>query len=257
MGRTLYPAAILAVLCGVSAAALALLPGPLYQRGLVDLATAFAMLTEYAPLAAIAAGTFGILSGGLALWRRRWGTLVAGIAALAIGVGVILSLTNLQQTAAANPLHDVTTDLNDPPQFEVLSPRRYAAGDPAAQAAFPHPDWRATHAEIYPDIETGSFALTLDQAVGRVTRTAEALGWTVESLRRTEDTARIEAVATTGWFGFSDDIVVRITDVPPDGVEIDVRSVSRIGLGDLGTNAQRLRQFFDSLEDSPDMQDAS
>jgi uncharacterized protein (DUF1499 family) len=57
---------------------------------------------------------------------------------------------------------------------------------------------------------------------------------------------RIEATATTPWFGFRDDIVVRI--VPADGgSRVDVRSVSRVGKGDLGVNARRIREFLGRL----------
>ena len=54
---------------------------------------------------------------------------------------------------------------------------------------------------------------------------------------------RLEAVATTAWFGFKDDIVVRIAPAG-DGSRVDVRSKSRLGLSDVGTNARRIRRFM-------------
>ena len=248
MSRILAILSGLAILTALVAGALALLPGPLHASGVVDLETAFAMLATYAPVAAAGAGILGLIAGILALWRRRWVTLVSSVAALAVGGAVILSLLDFRETAAANPLHDVTTDLDDPPQFEALSPRQYEPDAPDVQAAHPHPTWRATHAEIYPDIDTETLAVPLDQALERATSAAEAMGWAIEAVDSNDDTVRIEAVATTGWFGFNDNVVVRLTRLSPDRVAVDARSVSRIGISDVGANAARLRAFFEQLE---------
>jgi uncharacterized protein (DUF1499 family) len=56
----------------------------------------------------------------------------------------------------------------------------------------------------------------------------------------------VEATATTFWFGFKDDVIVRIVPVAR-GSRIDVRSVSRVGKSDLGTNANRIREFLKSV----------
>jgi uncharacterized protein (DUF1499 family) len=63
-----------------------------------------------------------------------------------------------------------------------------------------------------------------------------------------QSTGRIEATDTTPWFGFKDDIVVRITPWG-SGTRVDVRSVSRVGRSDVGTNARRIRDFLDALQD--------
>ena len=73
---------------------------------------------------------------------------------------------------------------------------------------------------------------------------ARASGW--EIVAAVPQERRIEAVATTFWFGFKDDIVVRIRPAP-GGSRIDVRSVSRVGRSDLGTNAKRIRAFLGRL----------
>ncbi len=58
---------------------------------------------------------------------------------------------------------------------------------------------------------------------------------------------RIEAVDATFWFGFRDDVVVRIAAAPGGGSRVDVRSKSRVGRGDAGTNARRIRGFRERL----------
>ena len=58
---------------------------------------------------------------------------------------------------------------------------------------------------------------------------------------------RIEATDRTFWFGFKDDVVIRITP-EPDGSRVDVRSLSRVGKSDVGTNAKRIRAYLRKLK---------
>ncbi|MEO1017728.1 MAG: DUF1499 domain-containing protein, partial [Pseudomonadota bacterium] len=58
----------------------------------------------------------------------------------------------------------------------------------------------------------------------------------------------IEAVDQTGWFGFQDDVVVTLEHRQPNGVAVDMRSVSRIGISDVGKNAERVREFVDRVQ---------
>jgi uncharacterized protein (DUF1499 family) len=73
---------------------------------------------------------------------------------------------------------------------------------------------------------------------------ASKMGWAI--IDANEEQGRVEATATTSWFGFKDDIVVRIR---PDGFgsRVDVRSVSRVGTDDLGTNARRVMAYLRAL----------
>jgi uncharacterized protein (DUF1499 family) len=58
----------------------------------------------------------------------------------------------------------------------------------------------------------------------------------------------IEAVARTPILGFRDDVVVRVR-ATTDGARIDVRSASRYGRHDFGTNAGRVRNLIDDIDD--------
>ena len=60
---------------------------------------------------------------------------------------------------------------------------------------------------------------------------------------------RIEATDTTFWFGFKDDVVIRISK-SDKGSQLDIRSVSRVGKSDVGTNAKRIRKFLKEMEQS-------
>jgi hypothetical protein len=74
---------------------------------------------------------------------------------------------------------------------------------------------------------------------------AQELGWEIVAVDPAA--GRVEATATTLWFGFKDDIVVRVRRAD-GGAQVDVRSVSRLGGGDLGANAARVRAFLERLE---------
>ena len=81
--------------------------------------------------------------------------------------------------------------------------------------------------------------MTFDRALA----VAQAQGW--EIVTADKSSGRIEATETTRWFGFTDDVVVRLTPWGA-GTRVDVRSVSRTALGDLGRNARRIRGFLDA-----------
>ena len=82
------------------------------------------------------------------------------------------------------------------------------------------------------------------QAFERAERTARAMGWQI--VAAVPDALRIEATDTTLLFGFKDDVVIRIRP-SGQGSVVDVRSLSRIGGSDIGTNARRVRRFLDRL----------
>ena len=96
----------------------------------------------------------------------------------------------------------------------------------------------------YGDIKPKVLAMPPREAVQRVIDAARALGWEVAAIDAT--TGRVEATATTRWFGFKDDVVVRVR---PEGTgsRVDVRSASRVGSSDVGANAARVREFLAKL----------
>jgi uncharacterized protein (DUF1499 family) len=82
------------------------------------------------------------------------------------------------------------------------------------------------------------------QAFARARAAAQARGW--EIVAADESAGRIEALATTRWFGFKDDIVIRVA-AAGGGSRIDMRSKSRVGRSDLGANAKRIQDFLTEM----------
>jgi uncharacterized protein (DUF1499 family) len=129
-------------------------------------------------------------------------------------------------------INDVTTDTGKPPQFGRDVPKgEYAAHFSELQRIG------------YPDLAPFELAVPPAQAFARAA--AQALGW--EIVGADQSAGRIEAVATTRWFGFKDDIVVRVA-AAGSGSRIDVRSRSRVGRSDLGANAKRIQDFLTAVK---------
>ncbi|HEX5632437.1 MAG TPA: DUF1499 domain-containing protein, partial [Gemmatimonadales bacterium] len=138
-------------------------------------------------------------------------------------------------------IHDISTDLADPPGFVALAFERKAAPNGLEYGGTKVAEEQRRG---YPDIKPLILAAPPAQAMQRALDAARALGWRVA----TADAAsgRLEATDTTFFFGFEDDVVVRIR-AEGTGSRVDVRSVSRVGLSDLGANAQRIRRFLAKL----------
>jgi uncharacterized protein (DUF1499 family) len=143
-------------------------------------------------------------------------------------------------------IHDITTDTENPPVFvSILALRK----DAPNSAIYGGPEVATRQHVAYPDIRPLVSDLPPARAFERSRSVAQQMGWNIVD----EDPAegRIEAIATTRWFGFKDDIVLRIAPAAGTGSRIDIRSVSRVGKSDVGTNARRIRAFLRKFAEAP------
>ncbi len=152
------------------------------------------------------------------------------------------------------PIHDVTTDTDNPPEFVDILPRRIGANSvnyeekivpgngPGGVNAGKH--YREIQAEAYPSLKPVILDASPERAFEQALAAAQAQGWEIVAIAPEE--GRIEATDTTFWFGFKDDVVIRLTP-EEGGTKLDIRSSSRVGMGDVGTNAKRISDYIDSL----------
>jgi len=203
----------IALLLSVSALLVLLASGPGARLGLWDWRLGLGLL-RYAAYLGIAAAAVSLV--GLLIPQTRGKTLVL---ALVLGFGSLAPPLMFQRQArAVPPINDITTETEN-------------AGKAQRDA--------------YPDIQPITLAEPPQKAFERALAAAQAMGW--EIVARDPAAGRIEAVDTTLWFGFKDDVVVRVAAAPAGGSRIDVRSKSRVGRGDAGTNARRIRGFRERL----------
>jgi fatty-acyl-CoA synthase len=224
------------------------------------------LIAEWGPRLLGAAVIVAMLALLAALLRRpRHGVSLAVIALLipALGLGYLYQVRARSKTIP--PIHDVATSVEDPP---VHSPR-LAAERAAADANPVHPltaplsSIKAYQAprfarqanrtvgqlgqEAYPQLRPLVTAADRQRLFGALQNEARERGWRIV----TSDPAagRLEAVAETFWFGFQDDVVIRVRPAQtPGSLIVDARSTSRVGLSDLGANAKRLTDYLHSVE---------
>jgi uncharacterized protein (DUF1499 family) len=234
----------LAMAAALMAVGLLLASGPGYRAGWLALGTALQRglaWGAYAGIAAVVLGGLGIILNA----RGRHSRAVAlAVVALAIGAAATVIPVRWQRLArAVPPIHDITTDTVTPPTFvEVAALRRSLNVPNSLEYA---EEVAAQQRHSYPDLAPAFLAVPPADAYRRALDTVRSLGWAVVS--EDEDAGRIEATDTTYWFGFKDDVVIRVAALPDGTSRVDVRSVSRVGRSDVGTNARRIRRYLAGL----------
>jgi uncharacterized protein (DUF1499 family) len=206
--------------------------------GLWDYRFAFSLLRAAAWTGA--AGALLCLAAAVLAWpanqRRALAALLVGVVAGAVSFGVPWTMQRAARSVP--PIHDITTDIAHPPEFVALAAVRRASPNGADYAGGAV---AAAQRKAYPDILPLAVGAHPPAAYRRALAAARALGWHI--VLADPKALRIEATDTTRFFGFKDDIVVRVTPLEAAS-RIDVRSASRVGKSDLGVNAKRIRAFY-------------
>lgn len=226
-----------ALALALAAAVLLLATGPGMRTGAWDFRTSFALMRWAGRVGAVAAL---VAVGALVMARGRART-VAGIALLVGAAAFYLPWSWRHNAMKYPPIHDLTTDTHNPPAFVAVVPLRRDAPNPPEYAG---DSVAAIQAKAYPDLRPLMLAMTVDSAFTLAAGTAREMGW--ELVDQDRRSGRIEATASTPWFGFKDDVVIRVTAA--SGIaRVDVRSKSRVGRGDAGVNAKRIRTYVGRL----------
>lgn len=239
--RPRSPLAVLVALLAVAFGVMAVLSGFGSRWGWWAFPTGFALL-RWAAYGGIAVGVLSLV----ALFRTRPGAPRRGmpLAAFALVVSLLVfggPLLLQQQAQRVPPIHDITTDTENPPQFVAVEPLR---ADAPNSVEYGGPEVAAQQREAYPKIQPLTLDLPAEQAFQRALEAAREMGWEIVAADSAE--GRIEATDELFWYGFKDDVVVRLTSADGRTV-IDVRSKSRVGQGDLGVNARRIRNYLISV----------
>jgi len=234
------PLRVLAVLLAVAGIVMLAASGLGTRLGVWHYRTGLSML-RYSVYVGVAASLACLVA--LLIARPRGAALrvlVLGLLMSVITVGVPYRFS---QTAKQLPaIHDITTDMTDPPAFVAVLPLRASATNAAEYAG---DSIAALQRAAYPDVRPLSLPVPPLAAFDRAMAAAKVMGW--EIVAGDPPSGRLEATATTTWFGFKDDVVVRIR-VESGGSRIDVRSVSRVGRSDVGANAARITRYLAELQ---------
>ncbi|HEY6837671.1 MAG TPA: DUF1499 domain-containing protein [Geobacteraceae bacterium] len=201
----------------------------------------FKLLT-WAAYCGVLAVTLSLVGEVLAVRQRHLKGCFIALCGLVVGAATVAVPVSWRVSASrVPPIHDITTDVDHPPQFVAILPLRKNALNPPAYGGA---EVAIKQRAAYPDIKTVILTVPQKEAFERALDTARALGWRIVAAVPTE--GRIEATDTTFWFGFTDDVVIRVSAADYRAL-VDIRSVSRVGRSDVGTNAKRIRAFIAKL----------
>lgn len=249
-GMPLSVIAVTGFAVGLIAVILAMVAGFGSRWGWWHFGIGFSMLryAVYVAIVAVFISLPGIVvsrpgNGKRGMWLALLGILISSPV-----IGVPVSWMRMARSVPA--IHDITTDTVNPPQFVAILPLRTNASN---STYYGGPGIAAKQQAAYPDIQPLIVKSIPSIAFNNALMVAKQLGWNV--VANDPDLGRIEASDTTFWFGFTDDIVIRVRPMG-SGSRVDLRSESRVGLSDVGTNAARIRTFKSSfkklnLQDTP------
>lgn len=235
----------LALLAGIAAAVLVGGSGPAFRYGIAELPIAFGMMT-FGVYAAMGAGALALLWLVFALIGRSATGLGSLILSLVLAGGAAYFPISMRDAASKVPaIHDITTDTANPPAFVAIAPLRASVPNGVDYKADVN---AAKQQEAYPDIQTLVMAdVAPADLFARAEKAARAMNWEIVAAEAAE--GRIEATDTTAWWGFKDDVVIRIA-AEGTGSRLDVRSMSRVGVSDIGKNAARIRAFLAKVKEA-------
>ena len=234
-----------AVALGLLAPLLAALGALLANRGITSPFGGFLVFAVAIPLSLLA-----VLFAFFGLFRARGGrnrsAKLKSAGALTLAAITLAGIVGLASPSANYPrINDITTDPDDPPDFQANVKLQRNPGLPMSYPA----EFAAIQKQAYPTVRPRTTALTPQQAFERLREALESLP-NVRVTYASVKEGRIEAICVSRVFRFVDDIVVRIRPVP-EGSRVDVRSRSRVGKGDMGVNAQRIENLLATLREEP------
>ena len=190
------------------------------------------------------------LAAFVVIWLEGLAGMGAALAAMLISLALLAYPAYLGLKAYRLPwIYDITTDPIDPPRYEALARVRPRDANPVAYAGLYAAEQQRT---AYPDIGPLGVGTTPQAAFDAALAVVTKRKWRIVEARAPQAgrrDGRIEAVARTAIMGFRDDVVVRVR-ADGEGTRIDVRSSSRYGTFDFGTNAARVRSLVDDIDDA-------
>mgnify|MGYP003387271280 CR=1 FL=1 len=229
------------------------------RYGLWDWRFALGTLTiKYGPMILMGAAGLGVFALIVALLAQPAGGRIAALIAILIP-SAGLYYANQIKIAQAHipPIHDISTDWKDPPQFsDATMQLRGSDANPIEHpwTVFPKSEkYRELEGKSYEDVQKWAYPDVVpivvdsaaDIAYSKALDAAHKIGLAITIANAGH--GQIEGVATSFWYAFKDDVAIRVRAKDGGGAIVDLRSVSRVGVSDLGANAARIRAFRTAL----------
>ncbi len=209
-----------------------------FRTGAFNFGSSFLFIKVAAPMS-LAATVLSVIMGSLCLVKSQYESLRFAVGGLILGLALSVPMLRLKNIAESLPrIHDITTDTVNPPQFVNILPQRKEAPN---STIYEGEILAEQQRKAYPEIQPKIFNKPMLEVYQMIVSKAKEQAWDIISAD--SENLRLEATETSRLFGFKDDVVIRVT-LAPEGSRVDMRSVSRVGISDLGKNAERIRKFF-------------
>lgn len=188
-------------------------------------------------------GIIGIIrTGNPARRSGRNRAVAATVISLAIALPVIALVAGSRHYP---PINDITTDFDNPPEFvfaETLAPNsgrdmKYDQAKYEERQKYGYP------APLTPLKMDGDPAATFEKVKEAAVQMPD---WQITSTDPKVMT--IEGVSRSKLFHFVDDFVIQVRPADGGGSLVEMRSKSRVGVGDFGVNYNRIESFFARLK---------
>jgi uncharacterized protein (DUF1499 family) len=216
------------------------------RSGMLEIRPALA--TFFGALAIAVVGLLIAFAAFVVIWKDGLGGMGSAISAIGVSLALVAYPAYIGARSYKLPwIYDITTDPIDPPRYDAKARPREA--NPIIYAGLATAELQRT---AYPDIEPLEEDASPEAAYKAALDVITRRKWIVVLRRAPEPRRRegqIEAVARSPIMGFRDDVVVRVRG-DGDGSRIDVRSSSRYGTFDFGSNAARIRALIDDIDDA-------
>jgi uncharacterized protein (DUF1499 family) len=232
---------ILTLIAGVFALLLLLLAGPLYKAEILGLMNAFLAMRIALIMGAVAI-VLALIQ--VIFMRKTISWPATGVAVLCAAVAIFMPLSQMNKAKSVPPIHDITTDLVNPPKFVAILALRADAPNPAA---YQGEEIASQQREAYPELQTQKYQQTAEQVFDAAIAAVNDMG--LEVVSSDKNLGLIEAYDTTTFFGFVDDVVIRIQSAEQITI-LDARSKSRVGMSDIGKNAERLNSLITGIKNN-------
>jgi uncharacterized protein (DUF1499 family) len=226
---------ILTLITGILALLLLLVSGPLYQAEILGLMNAFLAMRIALIMGAVAI-VLALIQ--VIFMRKTISWPVTSIAVACAAIAIFMPLNMMNKAKSVPPIHDITTDLVNPPRFMAILALRVDAPNPAE---YQGEEIANQQRSAYPELQTQQYSQTTAQVFDAALAAVNSMG--LEVVTSDKALGLIEAYDTTTWFGFVDDVVIRIQSVEQMTM-LDARSKSRVGMSDIGKNAERLNNLI-------------
>lgn len=165
---------------------------------------------------------------------------------------VVMMSLQIYKAMTVPPIHDISTDTSNPPVFDQIAEIRQYVPNPLTYGTedMPVAQLVQLQSDNYPEIKSLSLPGDKNTLLSKAEAALTEMG--IEVVSRNDAMGIVEGTAETFWFGFKDDVVVRVSESSGDGAgysTVDVRSISRVGKSDLGTNAARVKKVLDLMSE--------